>query len=294
MKICLTIIFNHRYDSNIPRLREIYAERFDCILFLMPFYDGEDSDVIPVYESSYQFQGYLIQAYDKLMETGADYFFFVADDIIINPEINQDNLIESINMKGKDVFFFDFIPVNRKDGYSWIHARFSSRPFLHKSVSWKDSIPSKEKAMTLYKEFCGQEYPEKYVDAFWGTATEKDKMEFINRNGGTLDIPYPLMGSYADLFMISKEKLFSISRSCGVFSAMNLFVEIAIPTAIYLNVKRQQVVTINETGYHHGVFGGDDVRKFEQEYDCNLKKLLEQWNKEWLFVHPVKLSKWKY
>lgn len=105
MKVCIVIIFNHRYDQNIELIRKLYGKRFECIRILMPFYDGDDKCVIPVYECSYQFQGYLIQAYDRLMETGASYFFFVSDDVMIHPAIDQNNLIDVFQMRGRDVFF---------------------------------------------------------------------------------------------------------------------------------------------------------------------------------------------
>lgn len=95
-KTCLVIIFNHRYDKNISKLRRIYGERFSDIKFLMPFYDGDDADVIPVYESSYQFQGFLVQAYEKLKNISCTHYLFIADDLIINPKFTENNFADSI------------------------------------------------------------------------------------------------------------------------------------------------------------------------------------------------------
>lgn len=72
MKICLTIIFNHRYDDNIKKLKRIYRGRFSEIRFIVPFYDLSDEDVIPVFESSYNFQGYLAQARNDLLKVNAN------------------------------------------------------------------------------------------------------------------------------------------------------------------------------------------------------------------------------
>lgn len=55
-KVALLVIYNHRYDKNIVRVKQIYAKRFSYIYHVMPFYDGNDLDVIPVFESSYCFQ----------------------------------------------------------------------------------------------------------------------------------------------------------------------------------------------------------------------------------------------
>ncbi|MBQ4494506.1 MAG: hypothetical protein II968_01940 [Selenomonadaceae bacterium] len=100
-KVCLVIIFNHRYDKNLPLLRKIYGKRFSEIRFLMPFYDGSDADVIPVYESSYQFQGFLIQAYEKLKNIPCTHYLFVADDLILHPDLNETNFATQTNIQNK-------------------------------------------------------------------------------------------------------------------------------------------------------------------------------------------------
>lgn len=95
-KVCLVIIFNHRFDKNLPLLRQIYGKRFSNIRFLVPFYDGADSDVIPIYESSYQFQGYFIQAYEKLNNLQCSHYLFIGDDLIIHPQFDEYNFAKVI------------------------------------------------------------------------------------------------------------------------------------------------------------------------------------------------------
>ena len=103
-RVCLVIVFNHRYDKNIKRLREIYAGKFSNIMFLVPFYDGADKDVCPVYESSFQFQGYLIQAFGKLSKMDVDYYMFIGDDLILNPQINESNFVDYFALQEKEVY----------------------------------------------------------------------------------------------------------------------------------------------------------------------------------------------
>ena len=191
------------------------------------------------------------------------------------------------------MFLYNFFIVNSKNGFSWQHSKYSSRPFFHRATQWKGSIPDKEDAMELFREFFGNDYSDSYGDEFFGDASQKEKEDFIERNGGTLDVPYPLSGGYSDIFVISKNKLFDVARTCGVFAAMNLFVEIAIPTAVVLNVKREKVVTFDQTEYTGKAFWEKDIELFENEYEFDLKKLMSGWKEEWLFVHPVKLSKWR-
>lgn len=97
---------------------------------------------------------------------------------------------------------------------------------------------------------------------------------------------------YSDIFMISKEKLLEIARICGVFAAMNLFAEIAIPTSIILTVKKEQVVNIDQTNYISKIYW-DGIQEFEEEYKLDLNMLFSNWEANVLYKHPVKLSKWK-
>ncbi len=90
--IALVIIHNHRYDANISRLDEIYKNRFSYIFHLVPFYNGDKNNVITVYENSHYFQGYVVQAYERLTTEGNfNHFIFIGDDLILNPQININN-----------------------------------------------------------------------------------------------------------------------------------------------------------------------------------------------------------
>lgn len=92
MKIALFVIYNHRYDKNIPLLDNIYKNRFSNIYHIVPFYDGLAQNVISVYDSSFQFQGYIAQAYQHIKDKGFTHVFVVADDMVINPCITETNL----------------------------------------------------------------------------------------------------------------------------------------------------------------------------------------------------------
>lgn len=45
-RVGLIIIFNHKYNGNLPLLRKLYSSRFSYIRFLSPFYEGSDKDVL--------------------------------------------------------------------------------------------------------------------------------------------------------------------------------------------------------------------------------------------------------
>ena len=98
-KICLSFIFNHQYEKNIAKLREIYGDRFSTIRYLSPFSTyNDDQEVIPVYETSINFQGYIAQSF-KFLPNDCDYYIFCADDLLLNPDFNENNIIDRLDCK---------------------------------------------------------------------------------------------------------------------------------------------------------------------------------------------------
>lgn len=306
-KVCLVVMFNHRFDKNLPLLRKIYGERFSDIKFLMPFYDGADADVIPVYESSHQFQGYFIQAYDKLKDIPCTHYLFIGDDLIIRPDLDEINFTARTNMHGKKFLDCKFTPINNPNGFRWYWAANFSKPFYDAATSWKNSLLPYDKAIAKFNEFFGTKYNEIYDEAFFGNPNEpgvtimgqwNNPGDFINvvnkfiaSNGNSLKIPYPMAGGYSDIFCVDKTSLFEFSRLCGIFSAMNLFVEAAIPTAAVLTFKRDDVAFFSrESGV---ILWNDDRIALEKKYDKNFSRLYREWQAQIFFIHPVKLSGWK-
>lgn len=307
-KVCLVIIFNHRYDKNLPLLRKIYGERFSEIRFLMPFYDGADADVIPVYESSWQFQGYLIQAYEKLKDISCTHYLFIGDDLIINPTFDEKNFVELSTMHDKKFLSCGFWLMNCPNNFKWWWPSDSSKPFYQHHTSYRDFICSYDEAMTKFNDFFGEKYKETYDEEFfgdpnvpgrnllyiWNNAEEFHHAvnEFKKSNGNSFKIPYPMACGYSDIFCIDKESLFEFSRLCGIFSAMNMFVEIAIPTAAVLTFKRNDVAFFSKEVIQ-AIWGGNNRKAFAEKYNADFSRLYSEWDEKIFFVHPVKLSGWK-
>lgn len=297
---CLVVIFNHRYDNNIEKIKKLYGERFSKVVILMPFYDGDDPDVIPVYESSYQFCGYLIQAYEKLQEIDAEYYTFIGDDVCLNPELSEKTINQMFGLQGKKIFITSMFSLNEPNNFYWSPSRDSSVPFFHRGTRWKANVPNYTEAMKCFQDFFGK-YDEEYTDEFFegrngGESDEEHQQaieNFLKQNRNTRRIPYPMAGGYSDVFVIKREHLFTISRLCGVFSAMNMFVEIALPTAIVLTTKREDVVLCHELNYKEQVYWeSDNVKGFEDHNHRSIDYLYGNWDPKILYIHPVKLSKW--
>ena len=112
-----------------------------------------------------------------------------------------------------------------------------------------------------------------------------------------------MIGGYSDIFLISSDTIKEFCHYCGVFAVTKLFVEIALPTALVLSAK--ELITEKDIDLAGKAFwpdgwvrlGGNFERAnndFDEldKFNDNLKDLLNDFPENYLYIHPVKLSKW--
>lgn len=313
-KVCLLILFNHRYDKNLPVLDEMYKERFSHIRFIVPFYDGARKDVIPVYGRSVFFETYIAQAYNMIKDEGYDYFYIVADDMIINPKINEHNIQEFFELEDGQ----SWIPSLRslRDlKYNWIGtmSAYTYRP-VQKYVETKGELPSVEDAVKKF-EFQGIKDPLKLTryDVFKEFSLDIHSLAYKARLAlrtytrlkhpfrKSANLTYPIAASYSDTLLVSGETMAKFAHYCGVFGATSLFVEVAIPTALILasekKIKTEKNITHSGRSYWRdeiNVFCENDEYTWdnlEKEYK-NLDDIMTRFPEDAVYLHPIKLSKW--
>lgn len=299
-KVCLLIIYNHRYDANIDKLEKIYASRFTDIYHIMPFYTGTKENVIPVYECSFRFEGYVAQAMKQISEK-YEYYFFVADDIVLNPSIDETNYKEWFSLKDNRSFITFTKPIREMKDWALRRSFMDPLPKFewYNGTIWKDEIMSAEQAFDIAQkkgvgrdEFCVdlgmvwkarkniKKYPRLFVLFF--------KILML----GKQYCPYPVWGGYSDIFIVPGKKIYEFSHMLGVFAAMNLFVEMAIPTA--MNLLFEDLVEEKELETKARVLWSNEDRDgIEKKYERNYNNLIGGWEENCLYIHPVKLSRWE-
>ena len=306
MKVALIIIYNHRYDKNIEKIESLLKDKFSNIYHIMPFYDGNRKNVIPIYESSYFFSGYIAQAYEKIKDKNFTHFIFTADDIIINPNINENNFLEKIGLGKNDSLIPEIIEFGIKDKYCWarigeaiIYNPYNTNNGTEIKTILPNYIAAKEcfKRQNLYKSFSipfikslrnlmtlhiwYHSHIYTLIPAF---------IKLIKHPFSKYKLNYPLVGSYSDFFITTSDVMPKFCQYCGAFAATNLFVEIAIPTALVLatNIKTEK-----ETKLKGKAFWNKEIEQQGQKYHYKLEELLNNFPTEQIYHHPVKLSKWK-
>jgi hypothetical protein len=307
MSVALIIIFNHRFDQNIPKLNEIYGNRFSQIYHLVPFYDGDLPNVIPVFENSFYFQGYIPQSKHILKNIDCTHFVFIGDDLILHPKINESNILTELNISENGAFLpFSWgmitkMPMEWANTFPAINSFYLEDCLLHQAPDWKSLLPKKEEAIKKLQKLGfdsgklnlkllknhknSYKYPRFKI-------TLKEYLKLLLKRRRTP--AYPLLTGYSDMFIIPKNKLDCFSEYCELFRQMRLWVEVAIPTALVLSVDElifEKETKWKGTTYWNGI-NSDEMNERYEKNEFSLDKLFSSYKTNELYIHPIKLSKW--
>ena len=318
------VIYNHKYPQNVPIINRTYGDRFSHIYHLMPFYqrpsdgkgDGEgdkkeEQNIIPVYDNSVYFQGYVAQGFHHYYQEGAPHYIFIADDLMLNPLINENNYADYFNLSENSGFI---------DSFGYLDDALTPRAWcwsaggyeFNKDIPGLEEIgelPSAEEANKKFKslglntiDFNEKEkayisgirlaYPLLYYGPLKPLKYLALKIVKIRNKIKPYKLSYPLVKSSTDIFIVPGLTIHKFCYYCGIFAAANLFVEIAIPTTMALvsdEIRLGKDIT-NKVGLNHNA---SEVDRILAQHGNDPEKLFNDWPSEYLYIHPIKLSYWQ-
>ncbi len=321
-KTGLVVLYNHNYEKNIDRIRRIYGERFSQMRQLMPFYYGNEPDVIRVFGNSFQFHAYIAQACDKLMEMDCDSFLIIGDDLLLNPVFNENNVHEQLRM-AKDEFYLDeAVEISKGDHIRAVEEAQkidTHHPGLDASAS--RIVPGFDEARDILKArgvLDSTTLPAhkplllKWRPPFWSNLRANLGYTKSNIYQHLLSLSYrimprkmvyPCVFGYSDIFVVPRIRMREFCDYLEVFAAWRMFVELAIPTAVLL-LKDSKVKYLKDAPFkpgnvwfpnnmeHHNRMNAviqDTIRKAQGKVEL----LPDAFPSEYLYLHPVKLSMFK-
>ncbi|MEN6425567.1 MAG: hypothetical protein ABFE13_09405 [Phycisphaerales bacterium] len=294
--VALVIVYNHRFDRNIEVLERVYEGRFSNIYHLVPFYTGTRPNVIPVYENSYYFQGYIAQGLSGYFGEQYEHFFFIADDLLLNPVINEHNYAEHLRLTPERSFLPGFITLHEVDS-RWQRTVDAFEYRIAKpGVEAKNELPSCEDALAAFGRHKLDIKPLQFARAFRTPGDLRGRIRLLLKRlkhcvmGASYDLPYPLVGSYSDIAVVSSRSIRQFCHYCGVFAATDLFVELALPTSLVLSCR--EIVTEKDLSLQGKSLWTEEELKELTPFDYRLKTLLSSFPADYLYLHPIKLSKW--
>lgn len=292
--ICLSIVFNQQFEENIPKLRKIYGEKFSTIRYLSPFSTfSEDDEVIPVYETSIHFQGFFAQAYSHLPKD-LDYYIFCADDLILNPQLNEDNIIEKFNCEGSA--YIKYLNPVWEHSFAW-HKFNECNTFSGEKnpIPIYQYLPQRAELLKIYEKH-GLNYRNLGIHNFRGIQDKSLSFERITSSikyffnfGLKRYVHFPLIEGYSDLIIIPKDSLKLFCHLSGIFAGMNLWVDAAVATGLILSCS--EIRTEEDSNYSGTEYwSGDEIINRLKTINYKLDKIGEIFDKDELYIHPIKLS----
>jgi hypothetical protein len=294
-QICLSFIFNHQYEKNIPKLREIYGDRFSTIKYLSPFSTYMDDDgIIPIYETSINFQGYIAQSY-KYLPNDCDYYVFCADDLLLNPDFNENNILDKLNCKNTS--YIKYLNPIWEHSFAWHKfEECNSYPNEGCNIDYPSLLPSRIELLEKYKEF-GIHYRNINLENFRGIHDKtitRDRiwsgLKYLIKTNYKRYVHLPLIEGYSDFIIIPSQSLKSFCHYCGIFSAMNIWVDAAVATAMILS--SDQIRTEKDHSYKGTeIWNENELRLKTIRSKNKLEQIIRLFEDDEFYIHPIKLSK---
>ncbi len=304
-RVVLVVIYNHRFDANVDRIERIYAGRFSHIYHLMPFYDGDRSNVVPVYGSSYHFHGFVAQGLRAYRRPEAEHYLFVADDLLLNPAINEDNCQAHLQLRAGTCYLPGFYQYHTITCGVWER--------VEEAVTWnpytlglqpEGLLPPYGEALAKLRAHGFDLRPLRFSQIWDLPHDLVGWCRLLRRRPGLLlracwsglrrkryFLAYPLIGGYADIFAVSAEAMARFAQYCGLLAAQRLFVEHAVPTAMVLAADKVSTDRLLQLR-GKALWTAEDLAELDR-YHASLRALLTDFPAGYLYLHPIKLSRWK-
>ena len=328
--VALVIVYNHPHVENVEVLERIYRDRFSDVFHLMPFYEGDKPNVIPVYGGGFLFQGFLAQGYSQYFAEKHRHYIFIADDLMLNPIINEENYMEYFGLDDGSCFIEDLMPLSETKDWDWIGADVVGGLIWNPSKmgikSTDNQLPSYDEALKKMEKLGLTMAPLRMRNVLlsfssptrWGFISEGRYLEFVKcfarssrdqfrrflipnikmlaniiRHGRVPRTPFPFVCGYSDICIVSSKHIRKFVRYCGFFAASSLFIEMAMPTSLALCVEPEELVTGKDAPFRGKNGWEEKDRAWLAQYTWRPKALLADFPQNCLYLHPVKLSQWK-
>lgn len=299
-KVCIVVVFNFAYPQNIAVIRQIYGQKFSRVCFLVPFVGTDDEGVIRVYDSSYRFGNFFAQGLAGFYRDEYTHYVFVADDMVLNPALNETNLREMLELSEGASFITNLQAINQGD-LAWPHLLPALRAIHlpNKYVNIWGQMPSRPEAMASFAKHGLPDLGLRLAQlrgllrgGIKHCLVKAAIFLYVYRRSMSASTPaYPLALGYSDLVVVTRSAIKQFCHYAGLLSSFGLFAEVAVPTALALSA--EHVTTAAATRLRPGdMWTSEAFAALEQRYDKDLGALLANFPEDKLFLHPVKISRW--
>lgn len=324
-KAALVIIFNHRFEKNIPKLEAYYSSRFSHRSYLMPFAGTETDQIIRVFENSQIFSGHIAQGANRYKVPDVTHYVFAGDDLILNPKLTESNLVQNLHLDSDTAYIKSLSSADdARFGWQWSLSAFTA--LSNPKLDYARELPSAQDAkiafeklgVTFQKPYPRSSWDTKWLrypaeprtvrELYWALGVLPAYLRNLSRAVTSIGKPsnYPILAGYSDFIVVPAAFIDTFVHYCGVFAALNLFAEIAVPTALALACPKVQTELVLGDHFAHpearpvqncpmrGIeFWEAAIAPFCESFGWRWSRLMDQFPDDVLYYHPIKLSQWK-
>jgi hypothetical protein len=312
-KICAVFLFNNRFEGNLPILDRIYADRFTRRHVIMPFARSPERGISRVYELGRNFSGHLAQAARDFVAPDITHYVVIPDDLLLNPRLNETNLLDELRLEPNQGYIKNLISAdNVRHNWPWAGEASASFRRFAKALDLQSELPAVGDARAKF-EAMGLKFE---LDSARGLISKLQSHYFLMRSSGWTYLTgltmrgqpsdYPLLAGYSDFLVIPACAIEQFVHYCGVLAALNIFAEVAVPTALALACDSVKT----ELALNHHFIEADAPRADRDAlkgiefwtpehylphadiFDRTLDEVISHFPRDWLYAHPVKLSRY--
>lgn len=312
--VCAIFLFNHRYEKNLAVLETLYAGRFSNRHYIMPFSRVKAPNVSAVFEMGHNFSGHLAQAARDFVRPEYTHYVIIADDLLLNPALGEANLLESLGLGADEGYIKNLASADAlRMVWSWPSEVTIAFRRNRKALDLGELLPSAGEAQQKF-ESMGIRFPSPGphgLGEIWsgyraaGRRSRASFLRALSLRGRRSD--YPFVSGYSDFLVIPAGAIEDFVRFAGTFAALNIFAEIAVPTALALACRSVRtelplnthfVGPIDERATPSPKLRGielwneQDTMQYAEMLGGTLDHLTDRFPPDWLYVHPVKLSRY--
>ena len=312
--VCLVHLFNHRFEANLPVLERIYARRFPDRHVLMPFASKPGPGISRIFELGRNFSGHIAQGARDFTDPRFTHYAIVADDLLLQPGLRADNLVEALGLGPGEGYIKNLCPADRlRDDWIWAGEAAAHFRRYGKAIDLAELLPPAGAVRDKWAGW-GLDLPARPGRGRRGALGRHLShprqsvwawLEGLTLRGASAD--FPLLSGYADFVVVPAAAMEQFALYCGVFAALDIFAEVAVPTALALACDRVRTELPLGRHFHdsdarpaapNGLKGMElwtarDHARLAWLLDRDLDGLLRDFPEDWLYLHPVKLSRFR-
>lgn len=301
-RVGICFIFNHPFPKQIPILKRLYGSRFEKMLFIVPFHDVDDEDVVTVYRGGFGFDAMVVDARDTIKRKfqGCSHVLFVHNDLLLSGLYDEKSAYNLLGLRGADTYITEFKKVGdpvfkwvwfARLPYKW---RFPMDPLLGNGAEKaKDYLPDLNAVKAKCAE-AGVDGSPSYLIRHLHNSGKLYFYPFIDQQifstdahldeQGKFEFEYPLFYGYSDIWAVPVKGIDRWFRTLGVLSAMELFPEVSIPTSLIWTFGK--INTAESVGVETSI-----LWKYRRLAD-KIAWVIRQYRAGVHYIHPVKYEKY--